>query len=41
VVEQLQIAAVGGPMSSFSEDSHGELYALAFGDRGGVFKLTP
>jgi glucose/arabinose dehydrogenase len=41
VTEQTQIAAVGGPMSSFSEDTHGELYALAFGDRGGVFKLAP
>jgi glucose/arabinose dehydrogenase len=36
-----QIAAAGGPMSSFSEDSRGELYALGFGDRGGIFKLTP
>jgi len=41
VTEQSQIAAVGGPMSSFSEDTHGELYALAFGDRGAVLKLTP
>jgi glucose/arabinose dehydrogenase len=41
VTEQSQIAAVGGPMSSFAEDTHGELYALAYGDKGAVFKITP
>jgi glucose/arabinose dehydrogenase len=41
VTEQAQIASVGGQMSSFGEDSRGELYALGYGDRGAIFKLAP
>jgi glucose/arabinose dehydrogenase len=41
VTQQTQIAQVQGAMSSFAEDAAGELYALAYGNAGGIFKLTP
>lgn len=41
VTVQSQIAAMGTPLSSFAQDASGELYALSYGDKGGIFKLTP
>jgi glucose/arabinose dehydrogenase len=41
VTEQAQIASMSGAMSSFAEDSRGEIYALSFATSGGVFKLVP
>jgi glucose/arabinose dehydrogenase len=29
------------PISSFAQDTHGELYVLAYGSPGGIFKLVP
>ena len=41
VTEQAQIAALTGALSSFAEDNRGEIYALAFSENGGVFRLVP
>jgi glucose/arabinose dehydrogenase len=41
VTAQVQIAGMGTPLSSFAQDSTGELYALSYGNNGGIFKLTP
>jgi glucose/arabinose dehydrogenase len=40
VTEQALIADLGGQLSSFAQDSTGELYALQYAANGGVFKLT-
>ena len=41
VTFQAQIGALNTALSSFAQDSAGELFALAFGNNGGVYKLTP
>jgi glucose/arabinose dehydrogenase len=41
VTEQGLIANLNTQLSSFAQDSTGELYALAYGANGGIFRLTP
>jgi glucose/arabinose dehydrogenase len=41
VTEQTEIADLDSPLSSFAQDSSGELYALEFNANGHIFKLTP
>jgi hypothetical protein len=40
VTEQRQIADGSLRISSFARDNTGEIYALAHGESGGIFKLT-
>jgi glucose/arabinose dehydrogenase len=41
VTEQGMIADLNTQLSSFAQDATGELYALAYGASGGIFKLEP
>ncbi len=41
VAEQLEVAKADILISSFGEDRAGNLYVLAHGDRGGIFRIAP
>jgi glucose/arabinose dehydrogenase len=41
VTEQAELLDAPFPISSFAQDRAGELYVLAHGDAGGIFKLAP